>query len=660
MKRPIRRDAGVKAVGQRALAGARIAVLVSLACFVLAACEGAAPGRSSDALRFDSPVESHNLAARGIAALQDDDPDLASQFFNAALKLDIQNSYLQLLNGLAYHTRASRSDSTQFSLAEQGYRLAVQFDANNWLARYFLGRLYLDQKRFAAAQSSLAEAMLYADSDPDLLYYFAVASYYARDPESAAGALVRLRELDPESPRTMQASSIVSAAIGNRDEARRWASRFAEIEKGPAATFVARRVSDWSRVYDRAGKSSDNTDASLATLRAPSLGGGDAPLFDKRLTAAEALAREAVLTRPLEDDPGDSEESSSGEDDEESETDDDGEASAAKKSMVIVDVVIISSVEDISTAKGVNLLNGLQIQFGAPEIPAFSLSRNIVRDSVGDLTADPVTFATAEKTTIVRALTIPTITYSLNIANAGSNRNEILARPSLVAEEGQRSEFFSGENIKASAVSKTSQEGETSVDQDVGVKLAITPESVEDDRVRMQIEVERTFLQAPSSSVQFDFQIRVSKTLVTANVALRRGETLILSGLSEKETESTRDGVPGLQELPGLQYLFSRQTTRDFNRSVLVLVTPREPEYTFRPQAEGGAAESDPGEALDELKARYTDWFQPYPNWASVFHHLQNNQLYREFRTGDVALERWDSQENRGARLHSIMDFLYY
>ena len=612
-------------------------------------CEGVPDGSLSDDLRIDSPVESQSLASRGVEALQDGEIELASQFFNAALKLDIENSYLQLLNGLAYHALASRSDSTKYSLAEQGYKLAIQFDPNNWYARYFLGRLYLDLRRFEVARSSFADAMLYADSDADLLYYFAVASYYARDPETAAGALYRLQEVEPESARTMRVSSIVSAAVGDHAEAADWLERYSSTVNDSDAKFVARRVADWQRIHSRVPRTVDSAALSLAALD-PS-GDPSFPVDNFPGSGNVPFSRNDIVLAQLDNsDEPDGEASF----EEESFAENDSMEDMVvpeQETMVIVDVVIISSVEDISTAKGVNLLNGLQIQFGGPDTPAYSFNRALERANDDS----------SEKTTIVRALTIPTINYSLNIANAGSNRNEILARPSLVAEAGQTSEFFSGENIKASAVSTTAQEGSTEVDQDIGVKLMLTPESVEADLVKMQIEVERTFLQAPSESVQFDFQIRTSKTQVSAFVALRRGETLILSGLSEKETETTRDGVPGLQEVPGLQYLFSRKTTRDFNRSVLVLVTPRAPEYTYRPEGYGPlSGDAGRSDALNELKARYTDWFQPYPNWASVFNHLQKNQLYREFRTGDVKLERWDSQENREARLGSILKFLYY
>lgn len=46
------------------------------------------------------------------------------------------------------------------------------------------------------------------------------------------------------------------------------------------------------------------------------------------------------------------------------------------------------------------------------------------------------------QTIVTRNFSIPELTYSLNIVNSGSTRNEILARPSLVAISGQKSEFF--------------------------------------------------------------------------------------------------------------------------------------------------------------------------------------------------------------------------
>jgi type II secretory pathway component GspD/PulD (secretin) len=233
----------------------------------------------------------------------------------------------------------------------------------------------------------------------------------------------------------------------------------------------------------------------------------------------------------------------------------------------------------------------------------------------------------------------------------------------LVALAGEESEFFSGLNVNAAAVSGGDGQA-VQVEKEIGVKLSVTPEFLEDGRIKLAIVAERIFLATPNTtSIDFTYRIDTSKTNVKANVAMNFGETLILSGMSEKETERTRDGVPLLQDLPLVQYLFSKRTTRDFQKSVLILVTPRPTNYIYRSEAnkkKAGKSLSKSERVLSELQARYSDWFRPYPNWASVFHHMQANSLYREFRTGDVALEKWESQQSLGERLRQALEFIYY
>ena len=71
-------------------------------------------------------------------------------------------------------------------------------------------------------------------------------------------------------------------------------------------------------------------------------------------------------------------------------------------------------------------------------------------------------------------------------------------------------------------------------------------------------------------------------------------------------------------------------------------------------------AEANGSTGPDVLRARFGDWFKPYPNLASVFHHLNYADLYREFRTGDVSLERWDRMTTTSERLRQALEFLYY
>ena len=625
------------------------------------------------------------FAKDGIKALQEGRLQDAQSDFNAALKLDIRSSQMQFLNGLTYHLRALREDRSLLPLAEEGYQLAIQFDPTNWQARYQLGLLYLDQRNFAQARTALADAMLYNDRDPDLIYSLAVAAYYAQDPVTAAGALTRLRQLKPNDPRVLRASTMVLAALGKPDEAKAMLSRYvATAPRADEANFLARRIKDWEYVHGRVQPASFRPplgDAGKAGGARPQLAQDSAPnpfapaapnpfgaapdaSQPQPAPAPDQSAQPGMAPGPIPGAPPDQTQPGAipGAPPDAAAQQPYGTpqpgapvmpvgATDPNQKMVIVDVVIVSSEEDINTAKGVNLLNGLQFMFGSSSLPGLAAS---------------FVSGTGATHTITRTITIPAITYSLNIANSGTNRSEILARPSLVATSGVKSEFFSGSNIRAAAVATVAggaPTGSIDVDKDIGVKLGITPQFLDSGKVRLQVEAERTFLRNTTSSVNFQFQINTSKTNVNANVVMNLGETLILSGLSEKETDNVRDGVPGLENVPGLQYFFSRQTTRDYNKSVLILLTPRTTEYVYRPRdvREREQATMTPDQrVLSELQSRYTDWFRPYPNWASVFHHLQENQLYREFRTGDVTLEHWETQTELRNRLSKLPDFLLY
>jgi type II secretory pathway component GspD/PulD (secretin) len=205
------------------------------------------------------------------------------------------------------------------------------------------------------------------------------------------------------------------------------------------------------------------------------------------------------------------------------------------------------------------------------------------------------------------------------------------------------------------------------LEKEIGVKLSIIPTFLADNKIRLTVDAQRTFLKPPSSDIVYTYKLETTKIMVNANVVMEFGETLVLGGLSEQEITNSRDGVPVLQDIPGVQYLFSQKNTNDFQRSVLMLITPREPQYSYRKEtsarkAEPGSAEGAAGEesSMAELRARYGDWFRPYPNLASVFNQLNRSSIYREFRTGDVTLEKWDKQATTTERLKQALDFLFY
>lgn len=593
----------------------RVESLVRVCVFLAAVLAAGCGSVGSPIAGYASPPAHQSAlaatASRAAELILSNDPGAALEKTNLALQTNPNNSYLHYLNAVAYHAQARAGDGSRYALAEKGYSQAVRFDAGNTLALYGLGELYFEQRKFRLARDQFSEVLLYNPKDPDSTYALAVSAYLSMDVETAAGAIRQLSIVEPDSRRLQQAASLIFAAAGEHQLAQQFLQQLAEQPHGNQsagsaqiglASRVRERVADWSNYY-----------ASEASMPQP------------RTTAADGQFVQVALA------------------------DDEVEESQPNEEMVVVDVVIIRTEEDVTTSKGVNILSGLMVQLGsfATENQSAYSYLNTDEKTDGDRTR-----------TITRSLSVPSINYSLNIANAGNARNEILARPTLIAYDGKASEFFSGVEVNAAAVSGSSAGDSVEIQKEVGVRLKLEPEILANGRIRLDIEAERTFLKTPSSSVEFSLRVETSKTNVSASVIMDFEDTLILSGMSEKETERTRDGVPILQDVPGLQYLFSRATTRDFQKSVLILVTPRRPQYVYQKSRE--TAGSDADRPLDELKARYADWFKPYPNWSSVFHHMQDNQLYRQFRTGDVSLETSTDYQQLSGRLSQALRFLYY
>ena len=572
---------------------------------------------------------------------------------NEALQLDPRNSHLHFLNGFVYHLQARQGDTQKGEMALEGYQQALRIDPGNWIAQEFLGLAYMDLKQFDRARVAFSEVLLLTPESSVSIYGLMVASYLTGDAKTACVMADEFRKVSAQPPQGFLRSSVsVYASCGSFAQAD-W-MRNALLQQGSSAPEVERidrRVTQWKAFYDKQERiAATAVKTSLAPTPAnarplemaqafstPDLGkrgpARSAPLPDTEPApaASSAPVPMAAAAAPVPAEPR-------------------PEAASSGPKMLLVDVVLLSTQELISTSKGINLLNALTLQLGSVAGNVAAYSRVISSNAAG--LAAPTT-----STAITRAVTIPALSYSLNIANANNSVNEVLARPTLAAIEGMPSEFFSGTNLSAGVVS-TSQQGGTTIvplDKRFGIKLAVTPNFLPEGRVQLKVEAQRTSLNASSENPRVAYQIEIGETTANANVVMNMGDTLVLSGLSEKSSSSTRDGVPGLQDVPGLQYLFSNKKTNDLQRSVLILVTPRAPVQLAE------SAEGDPMATRKKaLRERFGFANNTPANIEAVLTQLQGNDFYREFRQGDVALERWDRMRTTGDRLKEALDFLYY
>lgn len=319
--------------------------------------------------------------------------------------------------------------------------------------------------------------------------------------------------------------------------------------------------------------------------------------------------------------------------------------------MTLVDVTIIGTEESKSQAKGINLLAGLQTTLSG----SLSYNKTIGKDADGKSTD-------SETTTFAPSLNLLNLEYNLNIFNDGSNKAEILARPSLLAIENETSKFFSG-GVLHVQLSSNNSDG-SMVDIPIGINLSITPQFYGDDTVKVTVHADRSFLEEGADSVGFSAFSQTASTSVDATAILKFGETLILSGLSENQHDVSKDGVPFLQDIPGIQYLFSRKEDLETKKSILILLTPQKARYSNR-----NVTAEELQKELKESKEEQTIYTSSLKNNekikrsnidAAIAHLSRENQFYRQFRTGDLELDSWNNEDTMLGAFKRALGFLYY
>jgi type II secretory pathway component GspD/PulD (secretin) len=250
------------------------------------------------------------------------------------------------------------------------------------------------------------------------------------------------------------------------------------------------------------------------------------------------------------------------------------------------------------------------------------------------------------------------ISYEVNIANATDQRIAFLARPHLTTLSGTPATFIAG--------GETVYKVTGNVGGDVklypfGTTLNVTPTLLRTQsvngvpRIRLVVQAGRkSILSLDSPEVQAAGNSVYSNVGVTSESILDLNQTLILTGLSQREHSISKSGVPGLMHVPLIKYLFTQNTTVTTDLAIIILLTPRDPAYWDEQnqralaefvekrrdylQAMRGSAED-----MRRFKERYPDWQKLAPNrFASHFFLMETSEVYRAVSGIDLAGEPLD------------------
>lgn len=239
--------------------------------------------------------------------------------------------------------------------------------------------------------------------------------------------------------------------------------------------------------------------------------------------------------------------------------------------MASIDAVLIRTVDNQTSSYGINLLTGLTMFAGSQSFRTTGSADGASVSGVVQNSVIGIGNATSATLNSVSGL----VSYSLNIANSTSSNSQVIARPTLTALDRIPSTFYSGSVITA-GLNGGGVSGAQITNIPTGVSLSVTPTFVDEESMMLAVKVSRSYVTTASQGFGgFNATVQQDQHAVTANVKIKYGETLILDGLSSRSVAGQQDGVPVLQDIPIIQYLFNQKKQQLNSENVVVLVTPR-------------------------------------------------------------------------------------
>lgn len=282
---------------------------------------------------------------------------------------------------------------------------------------------------------------------------------------------------------------------------------------------------------------------------------------------------------------------------------------------VSVDVAIILSQNSRRDRVGFNLLDGLRAQY-----------------SYNDQTQESRTGGVGvTQRTILQAISVPALTYNLNIFNQSGQFYQAVARPTLTAFRGETSEFFIGRtsNIPVSGVNFSQLER-----VDIGISMKVTPIEIDGERVKVRIETGRSFASNEPAGT-FSEALTLFRQNVAATAEVRFGETLVLSGLSESVDDAGMTKTPGLGDTPIVGMAFNARSKFERRDAALVLLTPSR--VTTLPSGPWAR-----GPAVERLIKLWGDVVDPASNGNDVAARLSRSRIFTRAHPGDSPLSWTD------------------
>ena len=164
------------------------------------------------------------------------------------------------------------------------------------------------------------------------------------------------------------------------------------------------------------------------------------------------------------------------------------------------------------------------------------------------------------------------------VLNALKERGRLrtISTPKLLAMEGYEAETVVGTRIGFKVTTTANQVTTESIEfLETGIILKVTPTVDRSGRIMLDIHPE-----VSAGTVSDDGIPSKSTTQVSTRMLVPNGRTVFMGGLIRHSVNNSREGVPGLGDLPIIGSLFSNDSKNINSSEIVVLITPRIVNYS--------------------------------------------------------------------------------
>ena len=150
---------------------------------------------------------------------------------------------------------------------------------------------------------------------------------------------------------------------------------------------------------------------------------------------------------------------------------------------------------------------------------------------------------------------------------------KIVSSPKVVTQNNKKAKILSGAKIPYPAQQAGVSTGAITVAfADANLELEVTPQITNDGTILMDIRVEK-------SDADFGQLVGTTPTIthkeVVTQVLVKDGGTAIMGGVYKNNHTAQSTGVPFLNSLPLIGFLFRNKINQDSNDELLIFITPR-------------------------------------------------------------------------------------